>query len=296
MIKTTMGERGDLLPVGMSGTPDGPRMRDVSFRNWTARDEKAVGAYRDKDRTLNPAQFATRVLAHFLRRFGPWDFDSMTEPERINAVRTAWGADVFHAWVQLRRRALGDDLAMSLTCGFCKFEIPEYRVDLSTMEVDVLGDDEGLERTVPLRDGFEFRGEVRKAPVLNPIRWSTYEGFKSFGDGALNTGELKAGVILGSIVGVEGLKGALVLPDNAVDEIGKFDLELLVREINAGQPGPDLSIEVPCPKCGSQIRRSVSWVYDSFFSMGGSSRSEPPTKSGENCSSSPTPSPGSPST
>ena len=291
MIQTTIDKEGLRLPVGVESAPGGARDRSFAFRAWSAKEEIAIGDLRDRNRAAGPAEQVTHVLSTILRKWGPHDFEKMSEPEKILALKRSFAADVYFAWVQLRRDVIGNGLDMALACP-CREEFV-FEVDLGTLDVDAVADGEDLNRPFQLRDGFEFRGAVRKVLTLSPLRWGTYEeiGVST----GLNPGKIKVLIALGAIVGVDGLAGEIKLPENALDALSKFDLENLSDEIEVGQPGPFLSFEVACPKCKSKTTRAISWVYDRFFSKA-SSRSGRRRKSFERSSSSATGSPDSPTT
>jgi hypothetical protein len=289
MFRTTLSAQGNQLPIGVEAG-GGERIRTYAFRRWNAAVELEIGKTRDKERGMTSAAFATEILAKILSHWGPHDFSKMSDPERLLAIKRSFAGDVYHVWIQLRRDVIGNDLDIDLTC-ICRHKFT-YSVDLGTLEEDVVADDEEISSPFGLRDGFEYRGEIRKVVTLDPTRWMTFEGFGP--EMGLNPGAIKLALMEGTIVGVNGVDGRVRLTENDLRDLGKYDFEKLATAIGERQPGPSLLIHTECPKCRSEIDRSMGWTYDSFFSAG-SSRSEPPKKSDQRSSTSATGSRGSPS-
>jgi hypothetical protein len=289
---TTIADLGMMLPVGVEVDGQAGRSRELAFKGWDTTDEIAIGAIRDRNRAMGHGGFATEVLAHFLAKWGAHDFSVLKPAERILILKRSWAADFYFAWFQLRREVLGNDLDLSLTCPLCRFKFP-YTVDLSTVEVFVIDDDEVVEWPLSLRDGIDYAGASRKLVTMAPLRWHVHESSVKTSDGALNVGAIKLDVIRGSIVGVDGSADRIVLPPSV--KISKYDIEAISNEIQEQQPGPDLSIEPACPECGTTFPRTITWIYDSFFSVEASSRGRPATRPGRSSLRSRTTSPGSPS-
>lgn len=261
VFETTFGERGNLLPSG-----DQPS-RSFAFMPWRTRDEKIVCGVRDKDRAITPAGFAGVVMAHFLTDFAGHNFAGLTMPERRLQIARSYAGDIFSVWFQLRREAMGEDLDIQLACGSCRYEFT-LGVDLSTVTVKCAEDGADLRRKVPLRDGFDWKGETATAVTLEPLRWGFYESINA----SLNTGEIKARAAARAIVEVNGKPLAAPLPESALDDLSKRDFEAITATLDSENLGPDLAVQEYCPKCGSKVLRQIPWMYDSFFSARPSGR------------------------
>jgi len=118
-----------------------------------------------------------------------------------------------------------------------------------------------------VRDGLVWQGKDSRILTLKPVQWWVYE------TGSGNMGDLKANVIAGSIAGLDKVEGEVRIPGEVLD-LSKYDLEALTAKINDWEPGPDLSVEVNCPKCDFRIIQSIPWMFDHFFSLTASSLSE----------------------
>ena len=270
---TTLSELGFELPVGTEpATGADVRGRAFAFKSWRASDERVVGAMRDKDRSMTQGSYVAAVLAHFLTEWGHHDFASMDAKSRRLVLNQSFAADVFAAWMQLRRQVLGDECTIDVACTACRAQFG-YDVQLGTVEVRTLPDGTRTASPFSLRDGFEWRGELRKAGILRPVRWAVYESLGK-GGGSINVGEMKLALLASAVSGLAGVEGALHLPSAALD-LTKYDLETLTLQVDETQPGPDLSIEDKCPECGTDFRRTMPWTYDAFFSVRSSSRGAP---------------------
>lgn len=268
MQQTKLQDLGYSLPCGLAA-PDGSRKRNFSFRPWRGSDERKVSKVRAENPAISPSAFATHVLAYFLKSWCGHDFDRMSMPERELLLSGAYAGDFYDAWFQLRRDVIDDELRLRLTCPLCRYQFV-YGVKLGTTDVWVAEDGEDLKRQLRLKHGFRWREKDSKWVQLAPVRWRALEGMSGVG---LDTGAIKAEVILGSIVGLDGHEGPVLATPDLFDELTKADIELLKDAVDEIHLGPSLSIEVDCPKqgCGNSIKRWISWVYDDFFSAQGSS-------------------------
>lgn len=267
-------ERENLLPIGVVSS-GGARARAFDFKEWKGKDERAIGEEREANRDMTPGELVTVVLAHFLSRWGDnAQFQALNKGERKLAISQSFAADVYHAWIQLRRRVLGDNLPLNVECPFCRRSF-SYGVRLGTIEEEILPDGKPLEWPVALEDGVQFHGALRKVLTMAPLRWYPYEAMGRGGAGFV--ADSRINLLSGSIVGLDGVKGAVSLPLEVLDEMSKRDFETASAEVDSRQPGPAFSVEVPCPSpiCKRTMYRLIPWVYDSFFSMRGSSRGAP---------------------
>lgn len=268
MKQVKLQDLGYSLPRGIVA-PDGSRKRDFSFRPWKGSDERKVSKVRAENPAISPSAFATHVLAYFLKSWCGYDFDRISIPERELLLSGAYAGDFYHPWFQLRRDVIDDELRLRLKCALCHHQFT-YGVKLGTVDVWEAEDGEDLKRQIRLKDGLQWRGKESKWVQLAPVRWRALDGVSGVG---LDTGAIKAEVILGSIVGLDGHEGPVVVTPDLFDELTKADIELLKDAVDDIHLGPSLSIEVDCPKqgCGNTIKRWISWVYDDFFSAQGSS-------------------------
>jgi hypothetical protein len=267
MYLTTVGKRGDVLPVGLAPAGGLVRAQDFSFKDWTSTDEVAIGRIRDKERALNQGEFVTRVLAHFLRTWCGVSCEGLDEVSKVLLLKRSTTADVLYAWFRLRQDVLGNSYTMDMSCGNCKHPIP-YDIDLGSTEVFVTDPDEDPRWDLDLADGLDWMDEKRKLVTLQPIPWGIQEKVYAGeeGEGTVNLGSMKLSLICGSIVRVEGLEHDVAIPPGRA-QFSKRDLELLSSSLVEMNPGLDLIVEVECPKCHLRLRRPVNWVYDSFFSV-----------------------------
>lgn len=272
--KTTLVDLGYQLAAGVDAGAGQPRERGFAFAPWRSKDERILGSLRDRNRAMTPGVFASEVLGHFLTLWGAQDLRDMSAPQRRLLLSRAYAGDVYTAWFQLRREVLGDDFDMEITC-LCRHAFP-YAVDLGTVEVKVVLDGDTLAQPFALRDGVEYRGTTSHVATIKPLRWDVYEGLGP--STGMNMGAVKSRFAAGAIVGLSGLDvpGEVHLPADALD-LSKRDLEGLAAAIDKMQPGPDLSVDVDCPQCGTRCLRALPWTYDSFFSVRASSPGGPPT-------------------
>ena len=270
-ITTTVAELGYELPIGVGD--ESAFDRSFAFGNWTAKEEKEIGKIRADNKNKGVGWFVCEVLAFFLRE---WPYDTgwagKTQVQRHAVLSRSYAADVYHAWTMLRVENLGPDYPMGITCPNCDHEFV-YTIDLNSLDVvKRAGGDVSLRRPVQLRKGITLKEKTRKLVTIEPPRWFCYEGMGELGG---NTGAVKIRLVAGSVVAVEGIDADMHLPEHVIETLNKWDLELLIDEISAeNQPGPNFQLDLRCPRCRMQMRETVQWIYDVFFSVM-SSRASP---------------------
>lgn len=261
-----MSELGPHLPVGFE-VPGEPRSRLFRLRPFRLKDEKHLGALREKGKGMTMGTFVNGVLSHMVQTVGPHSFDAMKERDRAMVVTNLYMADVLYMYLYLRYDALGADepVAMQLKCPSCRSDFL-FKGDLGSVKVRVVGDEvRTLRRTYQLRDGVAINGRQTNVLYLEPLKWSAFERPEF---NVHNRAQREAATIRHSIVGCEGwdAKYPFIFTDNDMDELTKYDLEGLVDDIEAHSPGPQMTIEAECNVCRTSFRAMMDWSYDSFFS------------------------------
>lgn len=263
----TVGDLGVRLVTG-TGPMDGSGPRDIrlSFLDWTAKDERELAAFRRKHKGLSQAAMVVHVLSRFAARWGEHDFTRMSSVAKEAAFGLATAADVFHAWCQLRVENLGGEVGIQFECMNmgCGKEI-QYTIDIESVEVAVPRSLESdLTRDYKLRKGIQYLKQRRKGVKIAPLRWKTHKALG--GDPLTDISEIKLAIIEGTVIGIDGVEGEIVLPPTSIDTMVKYDIEHLFDFIEEESPGPDLSIKLDCPYCGITLTRPMRWEYDLFFS------------------------------
>jgi hypothetical protein len=261
----TVGDLGIRLVTG-TGPVDGSSPRDtrLEFGDWSAKQERELAAYRKKNRKMSQAAVVAHVLSRFTLRWGEHDFSKMKMPARENVVGNASAADVFHAWCQLRCEAMGPDYDVKFDCPSCEEQIA-WSLDVESIEVTVpRSTDTSLLTNVKLFKGIQYLSEKKFKVRIAPLRWMTHNALGE--ETNLDVSEVKLAVIEGTVVGVEGVEGEIILPQSSVDTLQKKDIEHLFKHADDQGVGPDLTLEIECPHCGVKTDRPMRWEYDLFFS------------------------------
>lgn len=255
---------GMRLPIG-TGPIDGSGSRDqtLTFRDWTAADERKVSAWRARHPDLNTASLVIGVLAYFVERWGSHDFTEMKESERSLVLMDANTADIFHAWMMLRIDNVSQKYAVQVGCASCRKNI-DIDIDLGATDMTVPKDESAtlLRDFDAFKKGFNYGGERKKKVTIAPTRWKTYVDFHKTARTDMQI--MKLTLIAGAVVALDGKP--MVLGQGTVDTLCKADVESLSSFIQERQYGPDLSISINCPHCDQRQTRSVIWEYDVFFS------------------------------
>jgi len=277
MRRTTLAELGNHMAIGLE-TPAGPRPTQFAFRPWGTQDDLAIGKERADNPAMNPAELLDRILARMLTQWGTHDFTSCGEGEKMLILSRSWSADLFTAWAQLRRATCGASMPEQIRCRGCR-KTYGYDIDLDTLEVDVLDEDDFVHHEVDLFDGLVVPGKSgtknrHTTVTIAPIRWEVYRTLQ-MKDLASAKQKLVGASVVGAGLGDDDrpLESFWLAPELQGVELSKKDLEMLSDDINETSFGPKLRIEPTCPTCGAVTVEAISWVYDGFFSVRASSRS-----------------------
>lgn len=264
MSVTTLGQLGSQLPVGVVNPGIGKRVKPFRLRQFRMKQEKELGELRENGRGMSFGKFVSEVMAKMVQTVGHHTFDSMGEKERKLVLAQMTMADVLYMYVWLRHEAMGADepVVLPVTCPGCRHMF-QVDADLGTLEVrTVPAEALDLRRTASLRDGLTIHGKQCSNLWLDAVPWRMADS-----PAFMRPGEREALVINHSIVGAEGVDlNPFLMTDAELDEMTKFDLEGLMRDIDDNSPGPIMVVKSNCPACKSEVGRMIDWGYDSFFS------------------------------
>lgn len=261
MRTVTMGDLGRELPVGIPG-PGGKREKALSFKRWTALDDRIIGEWVDGNKSRPHGELVQFILNRFLVAFGPHsDFQALPEGKRGLALAQATAGDVLYTWLALRSSALGDEIGLDIGCPTCRGRF-SFAGSLADLDVVVPEDGEVLRWEVELKDGLEYLGATRHRVTLRPFLWGIYRDAA----GLRGEGAMKLRVLHGSIVGVDGFDGDVVVPESALEALSKRDFNALSTAVAERTVGPVMALAGVCPHCRGKWARSLPWVYDPFFS------------------------------
>jgi hypothetical protein len=261
--KTTLKELGPNLPMGVIA-PDGSVTKSIEIRPWRMKEEKELGLMRDSNRSENIARWVTRVLSSMCTRLGSLDLADMKMNERIIHIGQLPMGDILYAYMWLRYKSLGNVVPMDINCSACRKEFT-ISADLETLEVITCDNLDNSLWEYQLRDPFEIRGHKVTGFQMAPARWNAMEN--QTGGGTLDTGAAKSSVITGSIYRLLNIDEPMVLTENELDEMTKYDLERMTALIDEKHIGPNMAIEGACTRCKRPFKTSIDWTYDSFFGI-----------------------------
>lgn len=259
--KVLLRDLGAQLPFGVVGT-DGALHKGFASKPWRGKEEREVGRIRTAARA-DPTSFVARLLGYMFTQVGPYDFETMSDAEKVLVVSQMRSGDILYLYVWLRAQCIGNEVGMDLSCPHCGGFVP-YAADLDTLEVRCVEKADDADWTYQLRDPFPIRGKEVKALKISPIRWSTSEGVMRAASGKKQGGVSKMDLLHGCVGGlVDGPELALVLTD--LDEMTKYDIERLVALLDDSEVGPDLSVTDTCPACLREFTVAMEWAYADFF-------------------------------
>jgi hypothetical protein len=254
-VKTSLKDCGPFLPIGISGA------KDIVVRPWRMKEERDLGALKERFKDANIAQYIGMVLGTMCTRLGPHDFSAMDLKAKRLVINQMPMGDVFYAYIWLRKEALGSVLKTKIQCPRCSHMF-EMDADLDTIEVICGASEVPFAWTHTLRHPVTIRGQEAQRFVMGVPLWDSLE---SLGVNGLNRGAGKAAVIASAIKSVG--DQAVKLGSMDLDELSKADIEELSRGVEDNRAGPDMSMEGECPRCYSEYHSAIDWGFDGFFAV-----------------------------
>ena len=264
----TLGEYGPNLPIGvLSGGKE--RVKPFRLRRFSTKIELEIGEIRKKSKKMRLSNFVSSCLSLLVQTIGPHNFDTLEDKARKLILSELLFPDVLYLWMYLRHDAMeGEPLVMNVQCPRCNFggaDSPPVGFDMSTLDVRVLPIDcVDLRMPYVLRRGIEVRKQEYNELQIAPFSWATFDDadFANQSDA-----KREAMMVRNSIVGINGFdnKGPLVITEEEIGTMSKFDKEGLIRHIEDMTPGPQMVAELDCPDCGNGLYQQIDWTYENFF-------------------------------
>lgn len=255
---TTLEELGANLPLGKKNK-DGKYQRDIVLRRWNYKMNRELSKKKGPHDIM--FKYAAIVLATMCKKLGPFDFENTQDDLRTANVYSLFMGDVLYAYCYLRSQAMGNDMNIPIVCPNCSRKF-EWELDLRTLPVYVADSEESLCWEKELREPVEMRGKEVKKIGFGPALWSGISSTDPNDESSQETA-----IITASIRNFDGNPVQAVEKD--LDELGKRDIEEILRDIAINSIGPDMSFDVKCPNdsCRLEWRMMINWTYDSFFGV-----------------------------
>lgn len=280
---STLGERGPLLPIGITDTA-GQVHREIAFKRWSGGVMRELGRLRGETRELSMSEHVGMVLSVLATKMGPHDFTTMKDDDKKFAIHQMWTGDVFYAYCYARRQSLGAQLVIDMTCPFCRHEF-KFDGDLDTLTVVSVDKLDEAYWEYDLEEPVTIRGKKAKTLSMGPAKWFHVATAQIASSLDFEGGKLA--MVGGTIRGVKG-KEQYPLTTEEVDSLGGLDIENIIGKLDENHIGAELKLDVTCPRqaCAKKIVQPIDWGYQSFF--GSSSRSRASGNSRGSSASSPT--------
>ena len=270
MRKTTLGEYGQKLPIGvMDG---GTLNRDFTLRTYKSAIDRHLGNWDEANEgkyQLPATMLAARItkfMTLICESFGgaaiPLDTDGNSGAEHEARFYQYYLEDILYAYVYARM-IMDHRLEISFTCSECK-TTQRRMFDLRTLDVEVVEDGDSIEQWVKLKHPFKTRtGEqVRKVRVY-PASWSamTQPGVFSGSMSHRNYSALSS-----CISGIDCVEGDYRLTKKELDELSHVDGITIGRLAGiTSSIGIDFRTNIECSKCKSIHTGMLDWTFDYFF-------------------------------
>lgn len=257
---TTLKDFQGQLPIGAVGS-DGKLSKAITFIPYKGKQEREISEL--KRTAARGKDFAEATLSVLVSKMpGVPDFSELKLTEKKLAFSSMYVCDIIYAYLLLRCEAVGTMLPVKMECQ-CK-HVNKFDADISTLDVTVLRDGKDLQWEVELRDGLPVCGELRKKLTLQPPVWGL---LTTTGMDEDETDQFFA-TFKASLVSVDGYDGPPVLREQDLDELSKYDIQLLKDSITTNTPTPNMVIEHKCDHCKRPLFYALPWLRDDFFSLG----------------------------
>jgi hypothetical protein len=271
MRKTTLGEYGQKLPIGVR--TDRQFNKDFSLRTYKSVVDRHLGDWDEANEgkfASAAAKLAGRIpkfLSLICEDYGgialPPDPEGNSTPEQELRFYQAYYADVMYAYVYARL-VLDHRMEIPFTCQnkSCKHR-QRGIFDLRSLEVDVMEEGDEIERWIKLKEPFKTRDGKQVTKVcIQPILWSSmlqpgvFSGLMS---------QVSYSALKGCIAGVDCMEGNYQLTDAELDQVSRIDVVTINRLAGTMAAGIDLETDVECAKCGHVHVDALNWTFDDFF-------------------------------
>lgn len=256
--KTTLGERGPVLPLGVPDVTGKLLLQDMAFLPWRTKEEKALAKLREDNKKLSGPRFVSTVLGLLSSSLAGHALSTMrSEVARLNISQMFMG-DVIYAYVSLRIHAVGNDYPIGMNCPHCG-ESVKMMGDLRGMDVLTAETLEDAQWDFKLMTPLAIRGKTVSVLRMGPPRWGTLEAMPRADDL-----EVRANLVPACVHSIPDLPGIALAP-HELDEMTKLDFERVSDQIDQFLIGPDMSFEMKCDFCKNVLQHRIQWTYENFF-------------------------------
>lgn len=254
------------LPVGQFY--EGERLDRFTLHPYTTRFDRLLGQMLKNSRNrLIPvlAQFVPQIV----NGIGGFEVKDLAQkfsksPNRL--IEDFFLGDVLTILLCARHEAQGTDVAIAATCPNCGTKNDDdpkkgrpYH-DLSTVKVRSFKNlTSKLIVEVPLVDGITVGSERITRIYMQPLRLYQAEKIAN-----ADTAPEDVSMLYSMVVGVPEVEAyrnvrGNVFGDELYDRLTRNDLKIIRKALRILQPGPDMSIDMICYRCGNEWQEGIAW-------------------------------------
>jgi hypothetical protein len=265
----SLAEVGRVLPIGYRDET-GKIHREFEIVEWDWDVEEELGELAEKNQDMPMGEYVSEIVGRGLLRLGEFDFSKLKRSQRRLIVSKMFHADALYVYVHVRIAALGPRLKFEVAkCEGCPRRDP-FVGDLNSLEVKVQSGDEIPRRTVELEKPLVYGKSEATGVVVEPLRWAFME--TSDPTVLTNPAKFRLRTLRFGVVGLEGheSEAPVVLTREHAKKMGPRAVNRIVGAIDEIGGGAVMECAGRCVACGTEFRKPIDWMYDSFF--GDSSR------------------------
>jgi hypothetical protein len=254
------------LPVGQFF--EGERLDKFTLHPYTTRFDRILGQMLKNSRNrLIPvlAQFIPQIV-NSIGGFEVKDLAAKFSKSPNRLIEDFFLGDVLTILLCARCDAQGRDIAIAATCPNCGAKNDDdpkkgrpYH-DLSTVKVRTFKNlASKLVVEVPLVDGMTIGSERITKIYMQPLRLYQAEKIAN-----ADTAPEDVSMLYSMVVGVPEVEAyrhvrGNVFGDELYDRLSRNDLKVIRKALRILQPGPDMTIDMICYRCGNEWQEGIAW-------------------------------------
>ena len=267
-LKTTIEERGPVLPIGVINGNPPVLERHFDFKDYYFEEEAALNKLRNRKEGpgQHPGKIVTEVMAYMLTDWmGRTDYQTTALKNRRLGVDGAFMTDVLYAYVWLRINSMSPIYETQVNCGACGHDW-RWKTSLKGAEVTCCDSIEDLDKTYKLQTPIKWSSKTYDTVHLRPPPWSAVSNHPM---GRSNQSQVKANMMMSAIRGISNSadkkQTAIGLGGEIAKKLKKIDFELLAVFVDEAFPSVDLNFLIECESCGNEFLHMLQWNFDFFF-------------------------------
>lgn len=241
-----------LLPIGYA--KDGIRYTIIGLAPIRGKDEEAIA---DPNVAQNSGRIVTVLVSRCLKYLRTKDGLMLEEKNMEKTVRDMFQVDRDFAFLMLRIISIGEEIEVAFKCPNCGSKIT-LDVDLTDLPTVFFTEDEPLDKTLELKDGYEDKEGLHKKIKISLTRGTDQEFIAPM----LRRNPGKANSVMLARI-IKEIEGVRAISTEVTGNMTKRDRDFVQHELAEWAPGVRLEKLVACLDCSEEFTLPVD--LSNFF-------------------------------